>query len=103
MFGWQIRDECEVIYEMFHILNCEMQFHILNCEMHYRRFRHVEIVVVFWVILWPTTPCGCLTIFKKTRLNRLAFLFTDSLVYFICTVEPLLSGLVGTTGNSPDN
>jgi len=27
------------------------------CEMHYRRFRHVEIVVVFWVILRPTTPC----------------------------------------------
>ena len=27
------------------------------CEMRYRRFRHVEIVVVLWVILWPTTPC----------------------------------------------
>ena len=41
--------------------------------MCYRRVHFVEIVMVLWVILWLPTPCvGCLTMFDKTCLNRLA-------------------------------
>ena len=44
------------------------------CEMYYRRFRHVEIVVVYsgWFCGPQLLAFGCLTMLDKTSLNRLA-------------------------------